>query len=112
MCYVWQISILRFDHDTFDFICTRDLDAAVYDYLVNGEPQDRYRTEEECHTWSILGAHLVRQHPDYPIPLIIELEAGRGCVRHFTGGCSFCSEPEFGDQFSDLQNKWKRRLNA
>jgi radical SAM superfamily enzyme with C-terminal helix-hairpin-helix motif len=80
----------------FDFVCTKDLDVFVYGYLTQGEPEDRYRTVKECKTWSILGAPIVRQHPDFATSLVIELEAGRGCVRQFTGGCAFCSEPKFG----------------
>jgi radical SAM superfamily enzyme with C-terminal helix-hairpin-helix motif len=85
-------------NEHFDHVNTLDLDAAVFDYLTEGAkstPQVRYRTMAECKTWSKLGIPLVIQHPNYLTSLIIELEAGRGCVRYYTGGCSFCSEPRF-----------------
>ena len=84
--------------NVFDLISTQDLDAAVFDYLSIGklQKQHRLRTASELKTWGNIGAQLVAQHPDTPASLVIELEAGRGCVRYFTGGCSFCSEPQFG----------------
>ena len=83
--------------DVFEFFCTRDLDAGVYDYLKTGNPENRFRIVSECKDWAKLGAPLVRQYPDFISSVIIELEAARGCVRYFTGGCSFCSEPQFGE---------------
>jgi radical SAM superfamily enzyme with C-terminal helix-hairpin-helix motif len=80
----------------FDYISRSDLDACIFDYLTEQEFSDRTRTGEEHAKWSIKGAELVTSHPDFPQPLIAELEASRGCVRYYTGGCSFCSEPEFG----------------
>jgi radical SAM superfamily enzyme with C-terminal helix-hairpin-helix motif len=41
----------------------------------------------------ILGAESVLVHPDFPQPLIAELETYRGCIRYRSGGCSFCIEP-------------------
>ncbi len=79
----------------FDFVAKKDIDAAVYDFL-KGNLVDRYRTEQEWSRWSIKGAGVVRYHPDYPEPLIAEVETMRGCVRYFTGGCSFCTEPLYG----------------
>jgi radical SAM superfamily enzyme with C-terminal helix-hairpin-helix motif len=73
------------------------LDAGVYDYLTEKEPNDRLRTKDELKTWSVAGAEIVNQHPNYPESLMLELEGGRGCVRFCSGGCSFCSEPEFGE---------------
>ncbi len=78
-----------------DYLVKRDGDAFIYEFL-NGEPLDRFRTKEEWRRWSVLGAEVVKQHPDYPQPLIAEIETYRGCVRWFTGGCSFCIEPLFG----------------
>jgi radical SAM superfamily enzyme with C-terminal helix-hairpin-helix motif len=80
----------------FDIISTGDLDATVFDYLTGNESKSRNRETNEWNRWAIAGAQLVSQHPDYPIPLQIELEAGSGCVRYFSGGCSFCSEPLTG----------------
>ena len=85
-------------NDKFDIVCTKDTDAGVYDYLTGNSPQHRYRTEAESTSWSVLGTDLIKHHPSYPGPLIVELEAGRGCVRYYTGGCTFCSEPCFGEE--------------
>lgn len=78
-----------------DYVAREDGDAFVYDFL-HGEIQDRRRTENEWRRWSVSGADVVLQHPDYPQPLMAEIETYRGCVRWFTGGCSFCMEPCFG----------------
>jgi radical SAM superfamily enzyme with C-terminal helix-hairpin-helix motif len=83
--------------DKFDFACNMDLDAAVFDYLSDNQPSNRIRTSQEWRKWSLKGTELVLQHPEFPTSLMIELEAGRGCVRFQTGGCSFCSEPHFGE---------------
>ncbi|RLF47626.1 MAG: radical SAM protein [Thermoplasmata archaeon] len=79
-----------------DYTAMEDGDAFVYDFL-NGSIQHRKRSMEEWKRWSILGAEVAKQHPDYPLPLIAEIETYRGCVRWFTGGCSFCVEPLFGE---------------
>ncbi len=73
-----------------------DGDAALYDHITAGEWKSRRRTMDEWKKWSVLGAKAVKDHPDHPQPLICEVETYRGCVRYFTGGCSFCSEPAHG----------------
>ena len=45
--------------------------------------------------WSVAGAGIIAQHPDFP-HIICELETARGCPRSMTGGCSFCTEPLYG----------------
>ncbi|MBI4416399.1 MAG: radical SAM protein [Euryarchaeota archaeon] len=82
--------------EAFDFIAIRDFDAAVYDYLTRGEFTNRDRTMEEWDRWALLGADVIRSHPDYPDPLILELDTSKGCVRYLNGGCSFCIEPMYG----------------
>jgi len=82
--------------DSFDFIAIRDLDAALHDYLTTGEFRNRDRTMEEWDRWALLGADVIRSHPDYPEPLILELDTSKGCVRYLNGGCSFCIEPMYG----------------
>jgi radical SAM superfamily enzyme with C-terminal helix-hairpin-helix motif len=81
----------------FDFVLEKDVDAFVFDFLLKIGEEDRLRTEEEWCTWSLRGAPIISRHPDFPFPLIVELETYRGCVRYFTGGCSFCVEPLFGE---------------
>jgi len=53
--------------------------------------------------FSVKGAAIVTQHPNFPERLITEIETYRGCTRGIHGGCSFCSEPfkgivDFRDQ--------------
>jgi hypothetical protein len=38
----------------------------------------------------------VTKHPDFPHPLIAEIETYTGCVRYVNGGCLFCLEPREG----------------
>jgi len=91
--------------EVFDFIAIRDLDTAVYDYLVAGEFRNRDRTMEEWDRWALLGADVARSHPDYPDPLILELDTSKGCVRYLNGGCSFCIEPMYGvPKFRPVEN--------
>jgi radical SAM superfamily enzyme with C-terminal helix-hairpin-helix motif len=80
----------------FDFIAKKDLDAAIYDFLTTNKFSDRYRTIEEWESWCLKGCEIVKEHADFPTPLIAEIETYRGCVRYFTKGCSFCIEPLFG----------------
>ncbi|HEC88323.1 MAG TPA: radical SAM protein [Thermoplasmata archaeon] len=82
--------------DFVDFVAKGDDDAFIYDFL-NGKIGNRRRKSIEWKRWSVLGAELVEKHPDFPQPLICEIETYRGCVRWFNGGCSFCIEPLFGE---------------
>lgn len=77
----------------FDFVAKLDIDATVYDYLRNDNFVSRKRSLEEWKQWSILGSELIKQHPDFPLPLIIEIETMQGCPRYINGGCNFCIEP-------------------
>jgi radical SAM superfamily enzyme with C-terminal helix-hairpin-helix motif len=83
--------------ESYDFLTRLDVDAFVHDYLSGSSQKDRRRHEDEWRAWSCKGSSIVSQHPDHPVPLIAELESSRGCVRYFTGGCSFCTEPIFGE---------------
>jgi radical SAM superfamily enzyme with C-terminal helix-hairpin-helix motif len=80
----------------FDFVVKKDMDAALADYAAHNDIKDRWRTPEEWSLWALSGACAVREHPDYPQPLVAEVDTSRGCVRYFHGGCSFCSEPSYG----------------
>ncbi len=82
--------------DAFDFIAIRDLDTAVFTYLTRGEFENRDRTMQEWDRWAVLGADVIPHHPDFPDPLILELDTSKGCVRYLNGGCSFCIEPMYG----------------
>ena len=77
----------------FDFIIKEDLAASLYDGMIGKEVNERLRTLEEWNRWMILGAEIVKQHQDFPQPLIAEVETYRGCHRYMSGGCSYCIEP-------------------
>ncbi|MEE9150258.1 MAG: radical SAM protein [Thermoplasmata archaeon] len=83
--------------DKFDFMPGKDPDAFIYDLLAENSTDDRQRSAKEWRKWAIKGSRVITQHPDFPMPLIIELESYKGCVRYFNGGCSFCIEPLFGE---------------
>ena len=82
--------------EPFDAVALRDLDACVYDFLTTGEWTQRDRTMEEWDRWAFQGADVIRDHPDFPDPLIVELDTSKGCVRYVNKGCSFCIEPMYG----------------
>jgi len=82
--------------EAFDMLVTKDVDAAVSEFVNNGRLKDRRRSLEEFDEWAILGADVCREHPDFGGPLIAEIQTYRGCVRYHTGGCSFCIEPGYG----------------
>jgi radical SAM superfamily enzyme with C-terminal helix-hairpin-helix motif len=100
-----QINTLRFSKikawndlkNFFDYISFSDLDAAVHDLILYPDPGQRTREIKEWQKWALAGAEIVKQHPDFPSQLLLELEAGHGCARYFNGGCSFCSEPLIGE---------------
>jgi radical SAM superfamily enzyme with C-terminal helix-hairpin-helix motif len=89
--------------DPFDWVALRDLDAAVFDFLTTGDWTHRDKTMEEWDRWALLGADVVRDHPDFPDPLTVELDTSKGCVRYINKGCSFCIEPMYGKpRFRDV----------
>ncbi|MDR3206386.1 MAG: radical SAM protein [Candidatus Methanoplasma sp.] len=77
----------------FDFSIKNDLAASLYDGMTGKEVGERFRTLDEWNRWMLKGAQIVRQHQDFPTPLIAEIESYRGCHRYRSGGCSFCIEP-------------------
>lgn len=79
--------------EKFDFPITSDLAAALYDGITGLEVQERLRTLDEWNRWMLLGSEIVTEHPDFPIPLVAEIETYRGCHRYASGGCSYCIEP-------------------
>jgi len=46
--------------------------------------------------FALIGAKIVKQHPNYGYNLTAEIETYRGCSRWIVGGCSFCVEPLYG----------------
>jgi radical SAM superfamily enzyme with C-terminal helix-hairpin-helix motif len=83
-------------NEFFHFSAKRDPAAALHDVLVGKEPSERWRTMAEWNNWLLSGADSVLAHPDFPEPLVAEIETYRGCVRYRSGGCSFCVEPMKG----------------
>jgi radical SAM superfamily enzyme with C-terminal helix-hairpin-helix motif len=79
--------------ELFEHIARRDAAARVFDLLSKGRIDDRWRTLGEWNRWLLKGASSVTSHPDFPQPLIAEIETYRGCIRFASGGCSFCVEP-------------------
>ena len=79
--------------ESFDFVIKKDLAASLYDGMNGLEVKERFRTVEEWNRWMLLGSEIVTQHPDFPYPLVAEIETFRGCHRYRTGGCSYCIEP-------------------
>lgn len=84
------------DAEDFDFRIARDLAASLYDGLTGKEVDERLRDLDEWNRWMLKGADIVTAHPDFPRPLMVEIESYRGCHRWSTGGCSFCIEPSKG----------------
>jgi len=80
-------------HAGYHVAVTRDPAAALHALLRGEEPEDRWRTMEQWDRWLLAGADLAALHPDFPQPLIAEVETYRGCARYASGGCSFCVEP-------------------
>ncbi len=78
---------------SFDVVARRDPAATLFDLIETGRASNRWRTLEEWNRWLMKGAESVKSHPDFPQPLIAEVETYRGCVRYRGGGCSFCIEP-------------------
>ncbi|NTU99699.1 MAG: radical SAM protein [Methanoregulaceae archaeon] len=78
----------------FDQLLTGPPAEALDSYLsggqIHGTPD--YRRSD---SWSVAGAGIIRQHPNYPW-VMIETETAQGCPRGETGGCSFCTEPFAG----------------
>ncbi|ASJ06858.1 radical SAM protein [Thermococcus pacificus] len=80
----------------FDHIVYGDLEAFLFDYLTNPKDADpfRFRNYNELRDYAIIGAEVVKQFPDFPDFVIVEIETQRGCPKAMgIGGCSFCTEP-------------------
>ena len=84
----------------FDTIVKGDSELYVYELLKYGvekaDPSVIREDYELTNRFAIIGAKIVKQHPNYGLNLIAEIETYRGCPRVITGGCSFCIEPGYG----------------
>ncbi len=87
---------LQLAESVFDYVVYGDLEAFLFDYLTNPKDADsfRFRNYRELRDYAIIGAEVVKQFPDYPDFVIVEIETQRGCPKAMgIGGCSFCTEP-------------------
>jgi len=87
---------LMLANQIFDYVVYGDLEAFLYDFLTDPKDADpfRFRSYHELRDYALLGAGVVKQHPDYPKFVIVEIETQRGCPKAMgIGGCSFCTEP-------------------
>lgn len=84
-------------HPLFAHIASKDAEASLFDFLKLGKWGDRERTMDEQERWMQKGARVVAEHPDNPRPMIVELSLYRGCVRHISGGCGFCTDILYGE---------------
>jgi radical SAM superfamily enzyme with C-terminal helix-hairpin-helix motif len=87
------------ENNIFDLNIKGDCESIVSDiikYKNDFDKVDTFKTRENSHEifkFSIIGSKIVKQHPNYNLQLITEIETYRGCSRSITGGCSFCCEP-------------------
>ncbi len=87
---------LQLASSAFDHVVYGDLEAFLFDYLRNPGDADpfRFRNYGELRDYAVIGAEVVKQFPDYPDFVIVEIETQRGCPKAMgIGGCSFCTEP-------------------
>ncbi len=87
-------------YNVFDYVVKGDPEIFIYNLLREGEnyadPHAMRRDYALTDKFAILGASIVKQHPNYGFNLIAEIETYRGCSRWVVGGCSFCIEPLYG----------------
>ena len=88
--------------DSYYAVAEGDPDAFIYDVVSGERPSGRKRTPGEREEWLLRGAKACESHPDFGGPLIAEMQMYRGCVRQFTGGCSFCIEPLLASKYARL----------
>ncbi len=88
----------------FDYIATGDPEIVLA--RIMDEPGDLSSIDfsssreslVEVEEYAKRGAGVISQHPGYSSGhMICEIETYRGCPRYITGGCSFCTEPLYGE---------------
>lgn len=81
----------------FHVLVTGDVEEYFYEFALYGpekaQPWKVRRDYSLVDRVSVIGARIVRMHPNYGRNLIVEIETYRGCARWVSGGCSFCVEP-------------------
>ncbi|MCU0798519.1 MAG: radical SAM protein [Candidatus Thermoplasmatota archaeon] len=91
-------------------IVTEDLGVLGENLASMGRPVSRKRTATEWDNHLETGAFIITRHPDFPSPLIAELETTSGCPRYISGGCSFCCEPRKGPMTSRAPEALEREV--
>ena len=87
------------DDKIFDLNINGDCEIIISDifkYKNDLDKADINKKRKKAHDinkYAIYGANIVKQHPNYNLNLITEIETYRGCSRSIVGGCSFCCEP-------------------
>ncbi|MCK5347210.1 MAG: radical SAM protein, partial [Candidatus Heimdallarchaeota archaeon] len=88
--------------EIFDVVVTGDSDIVINQLVkenLQTEMVDPQLCQESFDTlahYSVVGSHVVTQHPNFPEYILAEIETFRGCPRSIVNGCSFCSEPSKG----------------
>ncbi len=78
----------------FDIFAYGDIESVLYKYLKSNEISIfEKRNEKFLKEFSVLGADIIKKHPNYPY-VMCEIETSRGCERDTF--CSYCTEPFYG----------------
>ena len=78
----------------YDIFAYGDIESVLYKYLKNKEISIfEKRDEKFLKKFAILGADIVKKHPNFPY-IMAEIESSRGCERDIF--CSYCTEPFYG----------------
>ncbi len=102
----WDI-IIKGDPEIVLFKLLQENENIFYNYGEIGQNPDfkkilqlTRKNMEEILDFSVIGADLITQHPNFSDVdggnLTCEIETFRGCPRYINGGCLFCVEPKKG----------------
>lgn len=87
----------RFQKAGYHVLVKGDVEQYIYDLARYGEERASPFLVRKDYSLAnralVLGARIIRQHPNYGRNLVVEIETYRGCARWISGGCSFCVEP-------------------
>lgn len=95
----------------YDLIAAETPVNVIQNELGDGKGTCRDVTEE-ADLYGVPGAGIVRRHPDFPDPIICEIETYQGCVRYRSGGCAFCSQSRYGKPRFREQDNIIREMSA
>jgi radical SAM superfamily enzyme with C-terminal helix-hairpin-helix motif len=80
---------------SYDHVLEGETGAAV-ESVIHGNGDCGNFDYERIDRFAVAGAGIARKHPNFP-DVICEIETARGCSRHVSGGCSFCTEFLYGE---------------